>query len=405
MFSIVMMSCDKYKCLAPAFDACVDRYYPNHPSIHHIFGEDVWSKRLREGLEYIIDDYVLVMLDDMLIRQSVNEELIEDALRVLEDNPDVAVVNFEKNYREALPFSENWLKQKDNQMYLHSCQPSLWRRTALIDNLKRDEDAWAWEMTWVNNRWTYLINKDADIIDIGRTNDLNWGVSRGRLTPEFKRFLEYEDLYSDEIKDFFRPIKLSLITPYYKTLNETKELAKVLGPQLTDEVEWIIIDDGCNETELDNLPAKVIHLETNSGGASIPRNVGLDNAEGLYIGFIDSDDSVSKNYIEKLLNKIHTQTFDYCLFSWDYKQSNFSPVIITDNPPEWNQSIWNCIYHRNIIGNTRFNPELKFAEDAIFNYAVRKGKKINIESVLYIYNGGRVGGLTWQEGQKNKKSL
>lgn len=173
MYSVVMMSCDKYKCLAPAFDACMDRYYPNHPSIHHIFGEDVWSKRLRERLEYIIDDYVLVMLDDMLIRHPVNEELIEDALRVLEDNPDVAVVNFEKNYREALPFSENWLKQKDNQMYLHSCQPSLWRRTALIDNLKRDEDAWSWEMTWVNNNWTYLINKDADIIDIGRTNDLN----------------------------------------------------------------------------------------------------------------------------------------------------------------------------------------------------------------------------------------
>lgn len=62
-------------------------------------------------------------------------------------------------------------------------------------------------------------------------------------------------------------MRLSIITPYYKTLEETKELAKVLEPQLTDEVEWIIIDDGCNEKEFDTLKAKVIHLPKNSGGA------------------------------------------------------------------------------------------------------------------------------------------
>jgi GT2 family glycosyltransferase len=101
------MSCDKYRCLAPAFEACMDRYYPSHPKIHPIFGNEIWSKRLREGLEYLIDDYVLFMLDDMLLRQPVNEELIEDAIQVLENNPKVAVVNFEKNYREALPFSDN----------------------------------------------------------------------------------------------------------------------------------------------------------------------------------------------------------------------------------------------------------------------------------------------------------
>ena len=69
-------------------------------------------------------------------------------------------------------------------------------------------------------------------------------------------------------------------------------------------------------------------------------------------------------------------------------------MIITDQPPEWNQSIWNCIYHRNIIGDTRFRPDLDFAEDAVFNYAMRKGVKANIPDVLYIYNGGRIGGLT-----------
>jgi len=405
MFSIVMMSCDKYKCLAPAFEACLNKYYPNHPKIYSIFGDDIWSKRLREGVKQIEDEYILFMLDDMFVREPVNEELINDALQVLQNNPKVAVVNFENNYRDAIAFSDNWVEQKQNQMYLHSCQPSLWRKAALIDNLSKDEDAWSWEMTWINNNWKYLINKGANIINVGRTNDLNWGVARGKLTSECRRFLISEELYSNEIKEFFRPVKLTLITPYYKTLNETKELANILGPQLTDEVEWIIIDDGCHETELDNLPAKVIHLENNSGNASIPRNIGLDNAEGTYIGFIDSDDMISQRYVEVLLNKINEEIFDYCLFSWKYKQNDLGAVIITDQPPAWNQSIWNCIYKRDMIGNIRFNPDIDFGEDALFNYETRKGIKVNVTDILYIYNGGRIGGLTWRQGQKEKESV
>ena len=111
---------------------------------------------------------------------------------------------------------------------------------------------------------------------------------------------------------------LSIITPYYDRLKEIKELAKVLEPQLNDRIEWIIVDDGCNESELDKLKAKVIHLEENSGGASVPRNSGLDNAEGEYITFIDSDDLVSSDYINKIINKINISRinkfyeFDYC---------------------------------------------------------------------------------------------
>ena len=55
-------------------------------------------------------------------------------------------------------------------------------------------------------------------------------------------------------------MRLSIITPYYNTLEYTKELAKVLEPQLTDEIEWLIIDDGCNE-ELESRFAKVWYVQ------------------------------------------------------------------------------------------------------------------------------------------------
>ena len=43
-------------------------------------------------------------------------------------------------------------------------------------------------------------------------------------------------------------------------------------------------------------------------------------------------------------------------------------------------------YKKELIGNTRFNPELVIAEDYDFNQKVRKGKKANITEVLYYYD-------------------
>ena len=178
-------------------------------------------------------------------------------------------------------------------------------------------------------------------------------------------------------------IKLSIITPYYNTLEYTKRLAEMLEPQLTDEIEWIIIDDGCHEQILDVLNATIIHLPKNSGGASIPRNYGLDIAKGKYITFIDSDDRISKDYIQTILDKINNDTFDYCYFNWC---SHAFTIIIEDEPPEWNCSVWNCIYKRKTIGKNRFNPELVIGEDYDFNIRVRKGVRSNINKMLYFYS-------------------
>lgn len=173
-------------------------------------------------------------------------------------------------------------------------------------------------------------------------------------------------------------IKLSIIIPYYDRPKYIKRLLEVLEPQLTNETELIIVDD-CSPIPLD-YPC--IRLNENSGGASIPRNVGLDKAKGKYIAFIDSDDSVSDDYIETILNKTKEE-WDYCFISW---KTSANTIIIKDNPPNWNCCVWNCIYKKEIIGNERFNPNLRIAEDYDFNIRVRKGKKANIEKVLYYYN-------------------
>lgn len=178
-------------------------------------------------------------------------------------------------------------------------------------------------------------------------------------------------------------MKLSIITPYYDALIYIKELAKYLEPQLRDDVEWIIIDDGCHEKELDLFNAKVIHLEENSGCAGIPRNYGLDAAQGEYITFIDADDSIADNFVQKILDKIETSPFDYCLISWK-RMDNLFIIDVTNGRPDWNCSVWGIVYKKENIGNTRFN-NLRMAEDYVFNQSCLKGKEEKITDVLYYY--------------------
>lgn len=195
-------------------------------------------------------------------------------------------------------------------------------------------------------------------------------------------------------------MKLSIITPYYNTYEYTVKLAERLIPQLTDETEWIIISDGCPMQDLDsdilsicskynNWNVVAILMPKNSGGASVPRNKGLDYATGKYIAFVDSDDMVSPNYIQKILEKTNEE-WDYCFMSWETQTGKF---IIKDEPPSWNCCVWNCIYKKELIGNERFKPELRIAEDYDFNKRVRKGKRANIKDILYIYDMERPNSL------------
>ena len=184
-------------------------------------------------------------------------------------------------------------------------------------------------------------------------------------------------------------IKLSIITPYYNCLKYTKKLAEVLQPQLTEEVEWIIIDDGCHEQELDNFNAIVIHLPQNSGCAGIPRNYGLDIAKGSYITFIDADDLVADNFIQLILDKINNHYFNYCLISWEKVNKSFS-VNVINGRPAWNCSVWGIVYNRSNLLNIRFNNK-RIAEDYDFNIAALKGIEEKIIECLYFYNDNENG--------------
>lgn len=191
---------------------------------------------------------------------------------------------------------------------------------------------------------------------------------------------------------------LSIIIPTYNRNEYIVKLLDKLHNQMKDNVEVIVVDDH-SDIPLEKSWFKYIYLDENSGGASVPRNVGLDNAKGRYICFVDADDMVSDDYIETILEKTK-EDWDFCYISW---QSKSNKVIIRDTAPAWNCCVWNSVYKRDLIRDKRFDAKLKMAEDYDFNRKVRNGKKTTITKILYYYNEDTPNSLTKQGEMYNSK--
>lgn len=182
---------------------------------------------------------------------------------------------------------------------------------------------------------------------------------------------------------------LSIIIPYYNTYDYTIKLLKELNIQYTDDIEVILVDDGCNEVRFDVFERfTIIHLNKNYG-ASYAWNRGIDAAKGSYIAFIDSDDMISMDYVDTLVDAIKNHTEDVIKFAW----FDSDRMRLIQNPS--NRGIWKSIYKKEIC--PRFNEAWKERTDIPFDVALRKTPhtEFYIDKLLYFYHSTREGSITW----------
>ncbi len=100
---------------------------------------------------------------------------------------------------------------------------------------------------------------------------------------------------------------VSIIIPVYKVEKYIRRCIESVQNQTYTNLEIILVDDGspdncgaiCDEYAAKDTRIKVIHKE--NGGVSSARNAGLKRAQGDYIGWVDSDDSIEPDYIDKLI--------------------------------------------------------------------------------------------------------
>lgn len=99
---------------------------------------------------------------------------------------------------------------------------------------------------------------------------------------------------------------ISVIVPVYNTKKYLERCINSLLKQTYTDMEIILVDDGstdgsgevCDRFAAGDRRVRVLHKE--NGGSSSARNLGIDNAKGDYIGFVDSDDYVDADMYERL---------------------------------------------------------------------------------------------------------
>ncbi|MBQ7815737.1 MAG: glycosyltransferase, partial [Oscillospiraceae bacterium] len=99
---------------------------------------------------------------------------------------------------------------------------------------------------------------------------------------------------------------ISVIVPVYNTEKFLDKCIESISKQTFDDFEIILVDDGstdksgqiCDTWAHKDNRVKVIHKQ--NAGVSAARNNGIAAAKGEYIAFVDSDDTVSPDYLRLL---------------------------------------------------------------------------------------------------------
>lgn len=205
--------------------------------------------------------------------------------------------------------------------------------------------------------------------------------------------------------------KISVIIPVYNAEKYLKECIDSVLNQTFDDFEVLIINDGstdesgkiCDEYAQKDARVKVFHKE--NGGVSSARNLGLDNAKGEWITFVDSDDYISEDYFQPILKYCEQ---DYIIVNSHeilgdkktvYRSFDSQTLVLDDFLNQYNlyndfATPWAKFFKKEIILNNkiRFNEKLSRSEDVIFNLEyIIHCKSIGISSKTS-YNYRRVPG-------------
>lgn len=214
------------------------------------------------------------------------------------------------------------------------------------------------------------------------------------------------------------PPLVSVIVPVYNALSYLPRCVDSILAQTYTHLEVLLVDDGstdgsaeCCDRYASDSRVRAIHKP--NGGVSSARNVGIEQAQGHYISFCDSDDYLHPQMIEILVRAAEQHHCDMSICRFAYVDDTAS--MPSDAPLDaeeiaarytsmlqrddlftrwllgsWDESVlyiavWNKLYTRSLIADSRFEGHL--AEDSRFNAALYKRcqEAAMVDASLYRY--------------------
>lgn len=204
---------------------------------------------------------------------------------------------------------------------------------------------------------------------------------------------------------------ISIIVPIFNVEKYLDHCISSILDQTYKNVEIILVNDGstdncpvmCDQYAIYDSRIKVVHKINE--GVSSARNVGLDMATGKYVTFVDSDDSVTEDYIEVLYNalkktnsqistgeflKVESEEFiikrdtilneSFQIFSPREAVRTYKNPLNTDFT-----TVTGKLYQMDLFKSLRF-PFGKFAEDEYLGYKIFFAANRIVHTPNKIYN-------------------
>lgn len=206
---------------------------------------------------------------------------------------------------------------------------------------------------------------------------------------------------------------VSIIMPIHNAEEYLNNIIDKIISQTYKNIEIILLNDSSNDNtskiciEVKKTDNRIKYYEVFYKSAGKTRNYGLKVANGNYIIFIDADDFITENMVEKLYFSVKKNDADACFTSYTDKNLEYSRLIgkylekqeLFENEIKNNLifntvfveddekflplfAVWNGIYKKEIITKNNFfffDENEVFSEDSIFNfYFLSNSKKINL---------------------------
>ena len=202
--------------------------------------------------------------------------------------------------------------------------------------------------------------------------------------------------------------QISVIVPVYNVEKYLAECVDSVLSQTFTDFELLLIDDGskdgsgaiCDEYAAKDSRVRVFHKE--NGGVSSARNLGLDNANGEWIVFVDADDWLELTMLEKMCHVAveHNADCVYCDFNMAFENKivRYKSASYSDNKTNFIKKyiatgwtcLWNILTKKDLYNkhSLYFPTQICYCEDfwlsvRLFHYANRVSY---VEKPLYNYN-------------------
>ncbi len=215
---------------------------------------------------------------------------------------------------------------------------------------------------------------------------------------------------------------VTIIIPFYNSQDKLADCINSIIKQTYKNIEILLINDGSTDNSLticknaaDN-DNRIKIIDIKNQGVSVARNIGIEQSNGDYIMFVDSDDYVENNIVEKLLNNLIENDADICQCGCNVTNNSGNILKVYNVPyhtilnreeiikkivlPLFGKSDIDSVaiqgfcvcklFKKSILDNIRFNKEQRIYQDRCFNIDVylntQKTSFVNEQLYYYVIN-------------------